>query len=327
MESGSAEAVAAAAEGLRSSGFVNYYGLQRFGTGAVPTHRCTRAGTGARLLLTRGEGLQTRVLCWSGHRDGCTARPCRVWSAGWASAPCALPSTPPGSCPPATCGLNPASTPPTPLLAGRVGQALLRGRWREAVRLLLTPRPGARADQAEACRLYLEEGDVEGALRLMPRFLVAEPALLQVGVGGVGWGDATGGGMGCKGPVQAGGQDIGRSGRGAEQVREQPCEGTRQGTRLLWCRAARPPRSQPAHPPWLCASQGLKQHGPNGFLNALMCIPRNLRTMYIHAYQSYLVGGGRLRAAVGACGGVFGWISMGWGRQPCSRGMASGRQP
>ena len=37
---GEAEAaVAAAAEALRRSGFINYYGLQRFGSGAVPTHR------------------------------------------------------------------------------------------------------------------------------------------------------------------------------------------------------------------------------------------------------------------------------------------------
>jgi tRNA pseudouridine13 synthase len=35
----SAEAVVAAADGLRRSGFINYYGLQRFGTGAVRTHR------------------------------------------------------------------------------------------------------------------------------------------------------------------------------------------------------------------------------------------------------------------------------------------------
>ena len=64
----------------------------------------------------------------------------------------------------------------------RVGQVLLRGQWREAVRLLLTPRADCgRPDQAEACRLYLEKGDVEGALRKMPRFLVTEPALLQVG--------------------------------------------------------------------------------------------------------------------------------------------------
>jgi len=39
----------------------------------------------------------------------------------------------------------------------------------------------------------------------------------------------------------------------------------------------------------LVCLQGLKQHGPNGYLNALMMLPRNLRTMYVHAYQSYLV--------------------------------------
>ena len=32
-------AVATAAEALRRSGFINYYGLQRFGSGAVPTHK------------------------------------------------------------------------------------------------------------------------------------------------------------------------------------------------------------------------------------------------------------------------------------------------
>lgn len=32
-------AVAAAADVLRRNGFVNYFGLQRFGSGAVPTHR------------------------------------------------------------------------------------------------------------------------------------------------------------------------------------------------------------------------------------------------------------------------------------------------
>ncbi len=35
--------------------------------------------------------------------------------------------------------------------------------------------------------------------------------------------------------------------------------------------------------------QVLKRQGPNDFLGALMALPRNLRTMYIHAYQSYLV--------------------------------------
>lgn len=64
VQAGSAEAVAAAAEGLRSSGFVNYYGLQRFGTGAVPTHRCTR---NVGLLMPAG-GLQAAV--W-GQRWAC----------------------------------------------------------------------------------------------------------------------------------------------------------------------------------------------------------------------------------------------------------------
>ncbi|KAL4444565.1 hypothetical protein ABPG77_002382 [Micractinium sp. CCAP 211/92] len=128
VEAGSADAVSAAAEGIRSSGFINYYGLQRFGTGAVPTHR--------------------------------------------------------------------------------VGQALLRGRWCEAVRLLLTPRADcARADQAEACRLYLEEGDVDKALRLMPRFLVVEPTLLQAGARGAarppGGGGGGGGGAHCLGWVES----------------------------------------------------------------------------------------------------------------------------
>jgi hypothetical protein len=35
----SSEAVSAAAAALKQSGFINYFGLQRFGTGAVPTHR------------------------------------------------------------------------------------------------------------------------------------------------------------------------------------------------------------------------------------------------------------------------------------------------
>lgn len=39
VEADSPAVVAEAAEGLRRSGFINYFGLQRFGSGAVPTHR------------------------------------------------------------------------------------------------------------------------------------------------------------------------------------------------------------------------------------------------------------------------------------------------
>ena len=34
--------------------------------------------------------------------------------------------------------------------------------------------------------------------------------------------------------------------------------------------------------------QGLAQHGKDNFLAALMRIPHGRRTMYVHAYQSYL---------------------------------------
>ncbi len=34
--------------------------------------------------------------------------------------------------------------------------------------------------------------------------------------------------------------------------------------------------------------QGLSHSGQDNFLAALMCIPHGLRTMYVHAYQSYL---------------------------------------
>lgn len=82
---------------------------------------------------------------------------------------------------PAASAHPPASHHPTPVLS-RIGQALLRGQWRDAVRQLLTPRADCtREDQVEAARLYLEEGDIEGALARMPRFLVAEPMVLQVG--------------------------------------------------------------------------------------------------------------------------------------------------
>ncbi|GAB4822214.1 hypothetical protein N2152v2_009260 [Parachlorella kessleri] len=132
IEAESTAIVEAAAEGLRRSGFVNYYGLQRFGSGAVATHR--------------------------------------------------------------------------------VGQALLRGQWQEAIRLILKPSERSRPEVVAACNAFLEEGDVGKALQLMPNHLVAERAVLQ----------------------------------------------------------------------------GLKQHGPSQALQALMAIPRNLRTMYLHAYQSYV---------------------------------------
>ncbi|KAK8953562.1 hypothetical protein KSP40_PGU005532 [Platanthera guangdongensis] len=38
VSANSADIIKAAADGLGRSGFINYYGLQRFGSGSVPTH-------------------------------------------------------------------------------------------------------------------------------------------------------------------------------------------------------------------------------------------------------------------------------------------------
>lgn len=50
------------------------------------------------------------------------------------------------------------------------------------MRLILTPREDSRPEVQAACRAFLEEGDVARALDLMPRHLVAERAVLQVGI-------------------------------------------------------------------------------------------------------------------------------------------------
>lgn len=60
-----------------------------------------------------------------------------------------------------------------------IGLALLRGDWQRAVSLILRPRPGEYADAEAARRAWLEERDLEKALRLMPRRVVAERCILE----------------------------------------------------------------------------------------------------------------------------------------------------
>jgi hypothetical protein len=55
-----AAAVASAVEALRSQGFANYFGLQRFGTGGTPTHR-----QGAALTCEEGD---LRARCFAALR-------------------------------------------------------------------------------------------------------------------------------------------------------------------------------------------------------------------------------------------------------------------
>lgn len=120
-----------AAEGLGKNGFINYFGLQRFGSGSVPTHS--------------------------------------------------------------------------------IGAALLRGEWKTAVDLILDPRNGERRDIKEVREYYKSTLDINGTLKQMPRYLVAERAILT-----------------C-----------------------------------------------------------LKKNA-NNYLQAICSIPRTLRMMYVHSYQSYL---------------------------------------
>ncbi|KAE9593623.1 putative tRNA pseudouridine(13) synthase [Lupinus albus] len=123
------DTIKASADALGKHGFINYFGLQRFGSGSVPTHL--------------------------------------------------------------------------------IGAALLRGEWEVAVDLILDPRDGDILFIAR--KYYKDSDDVEGTLKQLPRFLVAERAVLQ----------------------------------------------------------------------------SLKK-SPGNYQQALKSIPRTLRMMYVHSYQSYL---------------------------------------
>lgn len=59
-----------------------------------------------------------------------------------------------------------------------VGRHLLRGDWQAALDLLLRPRDGERDDVRKAREHYAANGDPGAALRMMPKFMVAERAVL-----------------------------------------------------------------------------------------------------------------------------------------------------
>ncbi|KAL4305707.1 hypothetical protein HN51_039680 [Arachis hypogaea] len=129
----SEDTIKASADALGRHGFINYFGLQRFGSGSVPTHL--------------------------------------------------------------------------------IGAALFRGEWELAVDMILDPRDGDILFHAiaKARKYYKDSKDIEGTLRQLPRYLVAERAVLQ----------------------------------------------------------------------------NLKK-SPGNYVQALKAIPRTLRMMYVHSYQSFL---------------------------------------
>ncbi|XP_069144642.1 multisubstrate pseudouridine synthase 7 isoform X2 [Solanum lycopersicum] len=95
----SEDIIKASAVALGKHGFINYFGLQRFGSSSVPTHL--------------------------------------------------------------------------------IGAALLRGEWKAAVSLILDPREGEKNTISTVREYYKESGDIDGTLRQLPRYLVAEKAILQ----------------------------------------------------------------------------------------------------------------------------------------------------
>ena len=60
-----------------------------------------------------------------------------------------------------------------------IGLALLQSNWQEAVRLILQQRPGEAPDVAAARNAWLVEGNLNKALELMPRRVVAERCILE----------------------------------------------------------------------------------------------------------------------------------------------------
>ncbi|VDB85446.1 unnamed protein product [Peniophora sp. CBMAI 1063] len=130
----SKEDLAQAMNSIKTNGFINYYGMQRFGTAAIPTHT--------------------------------------------------------------------------------IGLAFLRSDWQGAVNLILRERPGEHPDVVAARKAWLEEKNLDKALALLPRRVVAERCILE--------------------------------------------------------------------------SYKTQKGETRNALGALSTIPRNLRLMYVHAYQSYV---------------------------------------
>ncbi|KAI0959504.1 hypothetical protein AcW1_004311 [Taiwanofungus camphoratus] len=95
----SVETIDRAMNSIKNKGFINYYGMQRFGTASIPTHT--------------------------------------------------------------------------------IGLALLKSDWHKAVKLILRNRPGEHPDVAAARNAWLIDGDLDKALELMPRRVVAERCILE----------------------------------------------------------------------------------------------------------------------------------------------------
>jgi tRNA pseudouridine13 synthase len=115
-----------------------------------------------------------------------------------------------------------------------IGLALLKSDWHLAVSLILRPRPGEHPDVLAARRAWLDDGDLDRALALLPRRVVAERCIL-------------------------------------ESYKKQHGETRNALGALSTASAVTCHNRRTAHP-----NYSYRQ------------IPRNLRLMYVHAYQSYV---------------------------------------
>jgi tRNA pseudouridine13 synthase len=60
-----------------------------------------------------------------------------------------------------------------------IGLAILQSDWQKAVSLILQQRPGEHPDVVAARDAWLVDGDLDKALQLMPRRVVAERCILE----------------------------------------------------------------------------------------------------------------------------------------------------
>lgn len=60
-----------------------------------------------------------------------------------------------------------------------IGLAILKAEWQKAISLILRKRPGEHPDVAASRDAWLVDGDLDKALEMMPRRVVAERCILE----------------------------------------------------------------------------------------------------------------------------------------------------
>uniref|UniRef100_M4B462 TRUD domain-containing protein n=1 Tax=Hyaloperonospora arabidopsidis (strain Emoy2) TaxID=559515 RepID=M4B462_HYAAE len=76
-------------------------------------------------------------------------------------------------------GFQRVGLPTNTVRAHHIGEKMIASKWEEALRLILAVRPAESEDAAKAKRHYLESGDIEAALKLMPLGMSVERQVLQ----------------------------------------------------------------------------------------------------------------------------------------------------